>query len=125
MAVAKYVTHAVQDKMLDYIKASGSELYLCSGSSNVADRAAAIAAALIAVQTPVYTGPQDNGGETARELEIGELANKEVLVTADATHIVICDATNILAITTCTQQSLTDGNTVTIPAFSITVNDVT
>lgn len=123
MAVAKAIPHATQDKMLDFIKASGAELYLCSGANNVADRAAAIAASLVAVQTPAYTGPQD--GTSARELQVDALAGKTVTADGTATHIVICSATVILAITTCTAQVLTSGNTCTIPAFKITVNDVT
>ena len=112
--------------MLDFIKSDGTELYLCSGSSNVADRAAAIAASLIAVQTPVYTGPADSGSPAdARKLTIGELASKAVTASGDATHIAICSGTTLMAITTCTLQTLTSGNTVTIPAFVITVNDVT
>jgi hypothetical protein len=126
MAVAKNIPHATQDKMLDFIKSDGTELYLCSGANNVADRAAAIAASLIAVQTPSYAGPADSGSPvSSRALTVGALSGKAVTASGDATHIVICSGTAILAITTCTQQTLTSGNTVTIPAFIVTVNDVT
>lgn len=125
MATSKFITHAVQDQVLDYIKTNGTELYICSGAANVADRAAAIAAKLIAVQTPAYTGPQDNAGVTARELQLNAISGVSVTASGDATQAVICSGTLLLAITTITTQTLTLGNTANIPAFKVTANDVT
>lgn len=45
--------------------------------------------------------------------------------TGDATHVAICDDSNVLLVTTCASQTVTSGNTVTVPSFAHQINDVT
>ena len=58
-----------------------------------------------------------DGTSSGRKITVAEQAAIEVLVTGDAKHIVLSVGGAIKLTTTCTQQTLTDGNTVTVPAF--------
>lgn len=66
-----------------------------------------------------------DGTTNGRKITIAEQAAIEVLVSGDAKHIVLSLGGTIHLTTTCTQQTLTDGNTVTVPAFSDELADPT
>lgn len=66
-----------------------------------------------------------DGDASGRKLTIAQQADIEVLVTGDAKHIVLSVGGVIKLTTTCTQQTLTDGNTVTVPAFKDEIADPT
>uniref|UniRef100_A0A6M3LFJ0 Tail protein n=1 Tax=viral metagenome TaxID=1070528 RepID=A0A6M3LFJ0_9ZZZZ len=74
-----------------------------------------------------YTGPADDAtGILGRKLTVNEVAAQEVLVTGEANFIALCDVDDrLLYVTTCTAQTLVDGNTVTIPAWKIQIGDPT
>ena len=66
-----------------------------------------------------------DGTTNGRKITVAEQAAIEVLVTGDAKHIVLSVGGAIKLTTTCTQQTLTDGNTVTVPAFTDELADPT
>lgn len=66
-----------------------------------------------------------DGTTNGRKITVSEQAAIEVLVTGDAKHIVLSLSGTIHLTTTCTQQTLTDGNTVTVPAFADEIADPT
>jgi hypothetical protein len=45
--------------------------------------------------------------------------------TGTATHVALCDGTNLLYVTTCTSQALTAANTVNFPSWKIEIADPT
>lgn len=121
--MGKLAVDAVLDGLLDII-ATGVEMYICT--SEPADRAAAISASLISAQT-LDSGDYSkaNGDSSGRKITVAEQANISVTGTGTATHIAICTGSALLIVTTCTSQSLTSGNTVTVPAFDCEVADPT
>ena len=76
--------------------------------------------------SPTFTGPAD-GDTNGRKIAVDEEANITVDVTGDADHVALCKSTGSLLyyVTTCTQQALTQGNTVTIPTWDIEIADPT
>ena len=125
--MAKFASDAVLDGMLDII-ATGTSLSVCSAQPTT--RAQAITSSMLAtVAVTPGDGSGDftiaNGSSSGRKVTVAEQADIEVINTGSASHIAITDDSNLLYVTTCTSQALTDGNTVTVPAWKITVADPT
>ena len=66
-----------------------------------------------------------NGDVNGRKVTVAQKASVPIDVTGKATHVAICDGTNVLLVTTCTDQDLTSGGTVTIPTFKCETSDPT
>ena len=122
--MAKWTSDAVLDGTLDII-AGATELYICSGASAPADRAAAIAASAIAAHT-LASGDFAKADDTSgRKVTVAAQAALSVTASITVTHIALCTSSVLLAVTTCTSQALTSGNTVSVPAFKFSVADPT
>lgn len=122
--MAKFIPDAVLDVLLDEI-ATGTRLVVCSGQpSNYADIAAvALADATLTPGDGNGDYTIGNGDVSGRKVTIAQQANVDIDSSGDATHVSIDDGANLLAVTTCTTQTLTSGGTVTVPAFDIEVSD--
>jgi len=126
MATVKAAPDATLDAFLAKI-ATATSMVVCSGSSNPTDRAAVLSAAL-ATQAMVggdYAIADDATGAGGRKVTIAAKSAVPVTTTGDATCIALIDGSSILYITTCTQQTLTSGNTVNIPAWKVQIGDPT
>jgi hypothetical protein len=68
-----------------------------------------------------------NGDTNGRKVTIASQADITVANSGVAGHVTICSTgtSTLLLVTTCTTQSLTSGNTVTIPAFDDEIADPT
>ena len=126
--MAKSATDAVLDSLLDVV-ATATSLSVCA--SQPTSRAEAVTSASIMLATVTVT-PTDGSGDftiandtSGRKVTITEQTAIEVINTGSASHIALTDDSNLLVVTTCTSQSLTDGNTVTVPAWKINVPDPT
>lgn len=121
--MAKWQNDTILDQALSYIANNVTELYVCS--SQPADRAAAIAAAL-ATKTGLtsgsFTGPA-NGDSSGRKITVNQQASIPVAAGGTATHVALCSGSVLLYVTTCTSQALSSGNTVTVPAWDIEIAD--
>ena len=122
--MAKSATDAVLDSLLDTV-ATATSLSVCATAPTT--RTEAVTTNMLAT---VAVTPGDGNGDfviandtSGRKLTIGEQAAIEVINTGDADHIALTDDTNLIIVTTCTEQTLTDGNTVTVPAWKINVPD--
>jgi len=128
MAVAKFTADIILDAACDYIKNNVTEMYVCSGANNPADRAAAITAALATktgLTSASFTGPAD-GTTSGRKITKNAETGISVTVSGTATLIALCSGTTLLSVATITSQALTSGNTVNTPAFRvIEILDVT
>lgn len=120
--MAKWQIDAMLDAGLDYISTNATEIYICSGASEPADRAAAIAAALIAAATPTFQA-NSAGVVSGRKKTVDAVADQSITANGDGTHIALCSGTTLLYVTTCTTQTLATGGTVTIPAWNIELED--
>ena len=65
----------------------------------------------------------DGAGNTPRKVTTAAKNAVPVDASGTATHVALLDVTNslLLAVTTCTSQALTSGNTVNFPAWKIEV----
>lgn len=123
--MAKFLDDSLYDAALNVVKNGATEIYLCT--SQPANRAAAIAAAVASktgLTSGSYTGPAA-GDVSGRKLT--KTAENGITSTASgsATHIALCSGSLLLAVTTCTAQSVTSGNTVNIAAYDVEFLDVT
>lgn len=64
-----------------------------------------------------------NGDTSGRKCTIAQKTNVPIDTSGTATHVAICDGSNLLYVTTCTSQALTAGGTVTIPAWDVEIAD--
>jgi len=120
--MTKLVDDSVLDAALNVVTAGATAMHVCSGDPTT--RAAVLTNSLATV-TPTYTGPV-NGDTSGRKITSDQKTG--VSVTATGTAGVVChiDATDLLYKTDeSTGQTLTSGNTCTIPAHDIEIADPT
>jgi hypothetical protein len=132
MGVGKWSNDGVMDAALSYVKTNGKKMYVCTTAISSASvpnytkitvSAALTGAISMASLASVSLAAGDTSG---RKLTVPQAAS--VAVTASGTAARIClvnsaGSGTVTYITTCTSQSLTSGNTVTIPSFDIEVRD--
>ncbi|MEW5797327.1 MAG: hypothetical protein AB1772_13360 [Candidatus Zixiibacteriota bacterium] len=124
--MAKWQNDDVLDAALDKI-ATANILTVCSAQPTT--RAEAITTYKLAdIAVTPGDGNGDftvaNGDTSGRKLTVAAQADVPVDASGDATHIALCDGTDLLYVTTCTTQTLTAGNTVTVPTWDIEIADV-
>jgi hypothetical protein len=119
--MAKKVHDSVLDGALNILRNGVNQLIVCS--SEPADRAAALAAALAAVATDSSDFTIANGDTNGRKVTVGAQNGITATASGDATHIALVDSTTLLYVTTCTTQAITSGNPVNVPAFDIEIAD--
>lgn len=118
--MAKWQNDAMLDAALSYITSNATEMYVCT--TQPADRAGAIANALTGAIAPTFQALAD-GTPNGRELSVDAKSDQAITGDGDAQHIALCSGTTLLYVTTTTLQSLSNGGTVSIPAWKITVGD--
>lgn len=123
--MAKFANDSVMDAALAKI-ATGTILTVCSAQPT--NRTEAVTTYKLAdVVVTAGDGNGDftiaNGDTSGRKVTVAQQDNVPVDTTGTATHVAICDGSSLLLVTTCTSQSLTAGNTVTIPAFDDEIAD--
>lgn len=118
--MAKFANDSVLDALLDKI-ATGTQLLVTT--TQPADRAAALAASLSSATLTSGSYAKSDGSPNGRRVTVAAQSNIAVTATGSATHVCIVDGTTLLYVTTVTAQTLTSGNTVTVPAWTITVAD--
>lgn len=99
------------------VEAAGGAMLVISGTSNPADRAAALAAALATKATPTVT--LTGGAGADRTATISAATGLAISPSGDANGIAFIDGSILWFITTCTPQALVSGGTVDVPAFTI------
>lgn len=123
--MGKLVHNDILDALLDGI-AEATSISVCSAEP--ADRTEAITTYKLAI-TSVTPGDGNgdftiaDGDVSGRKLTVSEQADIAIDSSGTATHIALCDGSRLLMVTTCTSQSLTAANTVTIPTFKVEVAD--
>jgi len=124
--MAKSVHNDVLDAALNYIKTNGTLMTVCSTEpTTYAEASSTYKLADVVIDSSDFTGPADDS--SGRKLTTTEQASVSVDSSGTAAHIAICDSGNskLLYVTTCTSQALTAGNTVTIPAWKVNIQDPT
>lgn len=124
--MAKSVHDSVLDGAFDILD-QGNIMVACSAqplNRTEAVTTYALADVAMTVNTD-YT--KADGDVSGRKCTVAAKAGVLVDVSGTANHIAICDATNVLYVTTCTPQALTanGSNTVNFPAWDIEIADPT
>ena len=124
--MAKWANDDAMDAMLDKY-ALCTTLLLCS--SQPADRAAALAAALADVTVTPGDGNGDftiaNGDSSGRKLTVAAQSSVDVDTSGTGTHVCGIDGTDLWFVTTCNSKVVADTDQVNFPAFDIEVGDPT
>lgn len=119
--MAKFIADSVLDTALDKV-ATGTILTVCSAQPTTRTEAVTTyKLADVVVDSGDYT--KANGDTSGRKVTVAAQADIAIDSSGTATHIAICDASNVLLVTTCTSQALTSGGTVTVPAFDYEIAD--
>jgi len=126
MAAAKWASDACLDTMLTYIGTS-TILFVISDASTPPTYSECATTYDLATHV-MGGGDFSNGdGTSGRRVTVAEQATLTVDHTGTATGVAlgISGTSTLVYVTTCTSQSLTAGNTVTVPAWTIQVGDPT
>jgi hypothetical protein len=134
MAVAKSCPDIVNDALLTKI-ATATAMHVCAatGGNNPTTRAQVLSSSL--ANSPMTVG-LGNGDYTAADDAVSPYGRKVTMTakngltvtgtgTQNAEIVCLIDGTDIIYITTCTLQALTNGNTVNVPAWKIQNGDPT
>lgn len=123
--MAKWVNSDVLDAALDYIRTNTDRITVCATQPTTFLEATDTN--MLAVKTGLTTSDfeaiTDGSGSDGRMLEVKEQAQIPIDSTGDADHVALCSSDALLYVTTADTQNITAGNTVTIPAWTITLRD--
>jgi hypothetical protein len=123
--MAKWVNTAVLDAALD-ATATATRLFVCSAQpSNYTEASTTYMLAQVTISGTDFT--KAAGDSSGRKVTVSQQADITITNGGDANHIALARAgdTTLLLVTTCTQQTLTAANTVTVPAFKQEIADPT
>jgi len=125
--MAKSIHDDVLDQALNYVKNNGTRLCVCSTEPTTHTQA--LTTYMLAIKTIAdtdYTGPSA-GDISGRKIRVNAASSVSVTNSGDAQHVALVDFANskLLAVTTCTLQTLTAGNLVNVPAWDIEIADPT
>lgn len=126
--MAKFINDAVLDVLLTYIADNTKRITVCTSQPTTYTEGNSTYALADITTTEGLAGGDfslANGDTSGRKLVIAQQADVPVDTSGTALHVALLDVDNttLLAVTTCTSQALTSGNTVTIPTFDIEVSD--
>jgi hypothetical protein len=125
--MAKSINSIVLDQALNYLKNNGTRLCVCSAQPTTYTEAiTTYKLAIKTISSTDFTGPAA-GDTSGRKITVNQQSGITVDTSGTATHVAIADSVNsaLLLVTTCTSQALTQGNTVTVPAFKDEIADPT
>jgi hypothetical protein len=122
--MAKLVPDAILDEMLDIIASQCTRVTICSTQPTTYTEAnATYALADVTVDNTDFTAA--NGDTNGRKITLAQQTGVTIDTSGSAQHIALLNVSGseLLAVTTCTTQSVTSGNTATINAFDLEISD--
>ena len=120
--MGKSVSDAVLDAALDEI-ATCTRLDVVSDSATPTDLTNSLANVALTAGAGNGDYTKANGDTSGRKLTIAQQTDISITNTGQARHIVLSLGGTIKLVTTCTEQTLTAGGTVTVPAFDDEIAD--
>jgi hypothetical protein len=120
--MAKYVADLAMDAALDYIAAC-TRMDVTSDVGTPANLTNSLADVTLTAGAGNGDYTIGNGDASGRKLTVVQQASVPVDADGTAKHVVLSLTGTIRLATTCTDQVLTTGNTVTIPAFDDEIAD--
>lgn len=118
--MAKYANDSVLDALLDKV-ATATQLVVTDAQPTT--RANALSAALATATIDGSDFTKSDDATSGRKVTVAQQSTVPVTATGDASHVSLVDGTDLLWVTTATSQTVTDGNTLTLPAWNISVSD--
>jgi hypothetical protein len=126
--MGKLVHNDVLDAALNVFETVCTQISVCKDTPTTYGEAVTQGTYMLAIKSSLGAGDfviADAAGG-GRKTTVSAQSAISVLESGTATHICLMDASaKLLFVTTCTGQVLTAGNTVTIPAWTITIGDPT
>ena len=122
--MGKSVVDAVLDAALDIV-ATCTRLDVTSDAGTPANLTNTLANITLTAGDGAGDYVISNGDADGRKLAVAQQADVAVTGSGTAKHIVLSLSGTIKLTTTCTEQALTSGNTVTIPTFDYELADPT
>ncbi len=122
--MAKSVHNNVLDGAFDILD-QATIMTACSAEPTTRTEAVTTYALADATMTADTDYTKADGDTSGRKVTVAAKSSITVDTTGTATHIALCDGSNLLYVTTCTSQSLTSGNTVNFPVWDIEIADPT
>lgn len=121
--MAKSVNDAVLDAALNYVKTNCAQICVCSSEPTTYAAATTTYKLAAGALTSANFGSTADGDTSGRKIAVPAKADISITATGTATHIALVSGSILLYVTTCTSQSLTSGNTVTVPTWDIEIAD--
>jgi hypothetical protein len=126
--MAKSISSLVLNAALSYIQANADRMTVCSGApTTLAMALSTEKLASIIMSAGNFT--VSAGSASGRRCVVSAVNSIVVSVTGSAQHVAILDTDGaysaVLCVTTCTNQTLTAGNTVNVPTWAYEINDPT
>ena len=122
--MTKSVNDLVLDGAFDILDQSNL-MIACSAEPTTRTEAVTTYALADVAMTPDTDFTKADGDTDGRKVTVAAKNGVTIDTTGDATHIALVDGTNLLYVTTCTSQSLTQSGTVDFPAWDIEIADPT
>lgn len=124
--MAKTLDDSAIDGALNIVKNGATQLCICSTQPTT--YAQATVTYMLALKTGLtsasFTGPAD-GDVNGRKLTVNATTGTSVTNGGTALFVALCSGSVLLAVTSCTSQVLTAGNTVNTPSYTWTISDPT
>ncbi len=116
----------VIDGSLNIVKDNATRLCICTTEpTTYAEATDTKKLAILTIDSADFTGPAND--TSGRKLTVNAQNTITIDASGTAAHVALCDSatSKLLYVTTCTEQSLTSGNTVNTPAWDISIADPT
>jgi len=121
--MAKSVHNDVLDAALNHLKNNAAQLSVCSTQpATYAEATSTYKLAITAIDSDDFNGPAD-GDTSGRKIQVNDQNGVTVDSSGNAEHVAIVSSSDLLYVTTCTSQALTEGNQVSVPAWDIELAD--
>jgi uncharacterized membrane protein len=121
--MSKFTPTVVLDAALDKI-ATATIMTLCSAQPTTRTEAVTtFALASVTMASGDFT--KAAGDTSGRKVTMAAKSGISVTASGTATHVALCDGTQVLHVTTVTSQAVTSGNTANIAAWKAEFADVT
>lgn len=122
--MAKSVHDSVLDGAFDILD-QANLMTVCSSQPTTRTEAVTTFALADVAMTVNSDYTKADGDTSGRKVTVASKSGVAVDSSGTATHVALCDGSNLLYVTTCTSQALTAGNTVNFPSWKVEIADPT
>lgn len=120
-----FIADVVFDSGLSYADTNGTRIDICSSEPTTYGQATTAGAVSLGSKTGLNTGAPEAGATDGRRVIVPAITDGAVSTDGTATHWALTDGASVLIATGAltASQAVTNGNTFTLDAISITIRD--